>query len=164
MGKGNPAKLTKLALRLPFGLGEAEWKENAAQREAAWKLYVELVTRVTVQPLGEDEGIMRETLDSLYAMFEVTREVLKAAGPDVGAKQGSVGGLAIGVLNKGLRPFLGKWHSALRDHEDVRREGVSARNHEIAWSRIAECRSDLERLREHLRQYAKVLGVIAEVI
>jgi len=62
-----------------------------------------------------------------------TREVLKAAGPDVGASRDSVGGIAIAyggryaiaVLNNGLRPFLAKWHPLLQAWEARRPLGVS---------------------------------------
>ncbi|MCV3217246.1 hypothetical protein OGM63_27680 [Plectonema radiosum NIES-515] len=37
-------------------------------------------------------------MNSLYSLFGTTREVLKAAGPDVGASRDSVGGIAIAVL------------------------------------------------------------------
>ncbi|MEA5504533.1 hypothetical protein VB735_15695, partial [Halotia wernerae UHCC 0503] len=43
---------------------------------------------------------------TVYSLFGTTREVLKVAGSDVGAARDSVGGIAIAVLNNGLRPFL----------------------------------------------------------
>ena len=91
----SPAVLKKLSLGLPFGLGNAEFVTDEAQVRAAWSLYVELVTRIAVQPLAQDEGLYREALNSLYSLFATTREILKEAGPSVGASQKSVGGLAI---------------------------------------------------------------------
>src|SRR5208282_171095 len=103
MPKKTPAKLTKLSVSLPFGLGSAEWTEDPTERRAAWSLYVELVTRIAVQPLSAEEGSIREALNSLYALFGTTREILKAAGPDVAVKGlNSVGGIAIETLNRGL--------------------------------------------------------------
>ncbi|MCY7324193.1 MAG: hypothetical protein LH660_20925 [Phormidesmis sp. CAN_BIN36] len=40
MSKGNPAKLKKVSVSLPFGLGSAEWEADSTQRRAAWALYV----------------------------------------------------------------------------------------------------------------------------
>jgi hypothetical protein len=54
-----------------------------------------------VQPLEIDQGLVREALTSLYNLFPITRQVLKEAGPDVGASLNSVGGIAIAVLNNG---------------------------------------------------------------
>jgi hypothetical protein len=58
---------------------------------------------------------MREAMNSLYSLFGSTREILRKAGPTVGASHDSVGGIAIAVLNKGLRPFLSKWHPLLQE-------------------------------------------------
>ncbi len=59
------------------------WEVNRKQQEAAWSLYVELVTRIAVQPLALDQGLVREAMNSLYSLFDTTREILKAAGPRV---------------------------------------------------------------------------------
>jgi hypothetical protein len=102
------------------------WKVDTIQKKAAWSLYVELVTRIAVQPLEVDQGLVREAMNSLYSLFGTTREVLKAAGPDVGASRDSVGGIAITVLNNGLRPFLAKWHPLLQAWEARRPVGDNA--------------------------------------
>jgi hypothetical protein len=121
MPKHDPAKLKKVAISLPFGIGSAEWETDTTELKAAWSLYVELVTRIAVQSLEFDQGLVREALNSLYSLFGTTREVLKAAGPDVGASKNSVGGIAIAVLNNGLRPFLAKWHPVLQAWEARRK-------------------------------------------
>jgi hypothetical protein len=123
---------------------------------------VELVTRIAVQPLAQDEGLYREVLNSLHSLFATTREIVKEAGPSVGASQKSVGGLAIAVLNKGLRPFLAKWHPRLQDWEGKRSE-VSPKVHELNWSEVAIFQSELTELRENLIVYAKALAAIAGV-
>jgi len=78
---------------------------------------VELTTRIAVQPLNPEEGLLREALSSLYSIFGVTREILHKAGPSVAKGPNSFGPVAIEVLNKGLRPFLAKWHPLLFTHE-----------------------------------------------
>lgn len=162
MPKSDPAKLTKVSVSLPFGLGSAEWRSDPTERKAAWSLYVELVTRVSVQPLPSEEGSIREALSSLYSLFDSTREILKAAGPDVGAAGlNSVGGIAILTLNKGLRPFLTKWHVALKDWESTKPEGASIIQHEAAWPHADQCRADLATVRLELEKYSEALAVIA---
>jgi hypothetical protein len=59
-------KVTKMTLSLPFGIGSIDFEPNEAQKKAAWNLYIELVSRISVQPLKEDEGLLREALTSLY--------------------------------------------------------------------------------------------------
>ncbi len=116
MSKKIPAKLKTIKIKIPW-VGEAELEYAPVERDAAWSLYVELVTRVAVEPLPGDSGLLRESLSSLHELFGSTREVLKRAGPDVGSSTDSVGGIAIAVLNLGLRPCLTKWHSRLADWE-----------------------------------------------
>ncbi|MFN6236143.1 hypothetical protein, partial [Microcystis sp.] len=118
--KGDPAVLKKVSVSLPFGIGSAEWEADPTERRAAWSLYVELVTRIAVEPLEGEEGLLREALNSLYSLFGTTGEILKEAGPDVGASRNSVGGIAIAVLNRGLRRFLAKWHPRLQVWEAKR--------------------------------------------
>ncbi len=139
------------------------WKVDTTQKKAAWSLYVELVTRIAVQPLEVDQGLVREAMNSLYSLFSTTREVLKVAGPDVGASRDSVGGIAIAVLNNGLRPFLSKWHPLLQAWEARRPVGVSPKEHEQGWSEEAAARRELEALRVGLEEYAHALATIAGV-
>ncbi len=160
MAKTDPAKLKKVSVSLPFGIGRAEWEADPAERRAAWSLYVELVTRVAIQPLGNDQGLDREALSSLHTLFATTREILKSAGPDVGSGRESVGGIAIAVLNRGLRPFLAHWHPLLDEWEAERDPGVGRRDHERAWPRREEFRTTLAELRRELEGYAAALAAI----
>jgi hypothetical protein len=72
--KRDPAKLTRVSLSLPFGLGKAEWESDPAERRAARALYVELITRVAVQKVEGEHWLLSEALDSLYSIFESTHE------------------------------------------------------------------------------------------
>lgn len=56
-----------ISVNLPFDLGSMELEINRVQQRAAWKLYVELVTRIAVQKLDDDEGLLRKTLNSLLS-------------------------------------------------------------------------------------------------
>ncbi|MBD2449076.1 hypothetical protein H6G76_18330 [Nostoc sp. FACHB-152] len=155
--------LETVSLSLPFGIGSMSWKVNTTEKKAAWSLYVELVTRIAVQPLALNQGLVREAMNSLYSLFGTTREILKAAGPEVGASRDSVGGIAIAVLNNGLRPFLSKWHPLLQAWEARRPVGVSPKEHEQSWSEEATARRELEALRVGLEEYAHALATIAGV-
>lgn len=161
MGKNDPARLKKIAVSLPFGLGSAEWEADSTQRRAAWALYIELVTRVAVQELADDEGLVREAMNSLYTLFSTTREILRDAGPDVGASRESVGGLAIAVLNRGLRPFLTKWHPTLQVWEAQRPTNRSPKEHEQLWEHVQPMRKELSILRRELSLYADALAKVA---
>ena len=153
-------KVKKVSTSLPFGLGQVELESDETMRRAAWSLYVELTTRITTQTL---EGLLREALNSLYSLFASTRQILREAGPDVGTSLESVGGIAIAVLNVGLRPFLTKWHPVLSAWEAQRPTDVGSKEHEKNWSEEPQLRNELRLFRENLKQYtqalAKVIGI-----
>jgi hypothetical protein len=163
MAKQDPAKLKKVSVNLPFGIGGAEWEADQTERRAAWALYVELVTRITVQSLESDSGLLREALNSLHSMFAITRQILREAGPGVGLSPASVGGIAIAVLNKGLRPFLSKWHPLLQAWEAQRPPATSPKEHEKNWSEEPQFRQELQLLTKELEQYANALAEIVGV-
>jgi hypothetical protein len=156
-------KATKLTVSLPFNLGQIEFQPDEVQQKAAWELYVELSTRIAMQPLGPDEGMLREALSSLHSIFNVTREILKNAGPSVAKGPNSLGAIAIEVLNVGLRPFLAKWHPLLLDYEGQRLAAVSARDHERNWERNSDLRHALANLQEQMIIYSKALALIAGI-
>lgn len=162
MPKKDPAKLTKVSLSLPFGIGKVDWESDPTERKAAWALYVELVTRVAVQEI-DGGGLFSEALASLYSIFESTRAILREGGPNLGARRDSVGGIAIAVLNQGIRPFLSKWHAPLLSWHATREPSVSLWAHENHWPEAGAIKNDIATLRKELGTYAQVLATIAGV-
>ncbi len=157
----DPAKLMKVSVKLPWV--EAEWMADPAERAAAWSLYVELITRIGTQPLDPDHGLVSEALASLYKIFDITRQILREAGPAVGARRESVGGISITVLNKGLRPFLAKWHYDFDRWMSSRPTEMTIYDHERAWVKDALIRGELQKLRQDIERYADALAQIAGV-
>lgn len=135
-----PPKTVTVSLSLPFVAVSGTWQPDDAERDAAWELYVELVTRVALTPLRPGEGMLREALDSLYALFDRTRDVLRRYGPGVArpaVDHGlSLGYIAVAVLNGAIRPVLASWHPELRSYEHARPDHVSPREHEASWELI----------------------------
>ena len=116
-------------------------------REAAWELYVEMLTRIVVQPLPACEGDEKTALDSAYSLFPTTREILRRHG----RKAVQFSKVAIPVLNQIVRPFTAKWH---------REELSGAFNDAVKRS---EFRDELCVLQEDLRNYNRLLAEIAGV-
>jgi hypothetical protein len=143
-----------------------KWEPDLAERDAAWEMYVELVTRISVMPLGSGHGVEREALDSLYQLFGVTREILRKYGPAVARPpkpgQYRFGHLAVWMLNAALRPVLARWHPELQRWEAARPAGRSVIEHEELWDRSAELRAELEALRRLLLRYAEILATVCE--
>jgi hypothetical protein len=112
---------------------------------------VELITRVSVEPLGPEEGLLREALSSQHSLFATTREILRRHGPGVAMPSGvgglSFGYLAVSVMNGALRPFLATWYPALAHNEASRDPAVAPVEHERNWELAAELRRDLAEVR-----------------
>jgi hypothetical protein len=158
----------KVNIKLPcIGTIEGTWKPNEDEKNAAWELYVELITRISVVELDSEEGLLREALSSLYSLFAITRNILKTYGTSVAKPKGgssiSFGYLSIAILNTVLRPVLAKWHPLLLDHESRKQQNVSTVAHEKEWENYKELRQVLNTTRLILMQYANLLAQVADV-
>lgn len=151
-------RLTEVRVTVPQ-LSELTFVVNNDSRQVSWQLFIESVTRVSVQPLDDDEGLLREALTSLYGLFATTRETLKAGRPSVHANSGpAVEHLAVTFLNNELRPFLTKWHPRLQAFEQSHPQRP-----EQEWPGAADCRADLRRVQANVRQYVLAFAKLAGV-
>lgn len=140
-------KWSMTGLSINAGFLSMDWEPKDPDRDAAWELYIELLTRITTQRLLPQHGDEKTALDSIYALFALTRETLKTKGRhcDAFAK------IAIIVLNQVVRPFTAKWH----------KESLSgAFDDQI---RCEEFREELSQIQERLRNYTKMLADMANV-
>lgn len=135
-------------LKFSLGFLELEFKPTEQDRDAAWELYIELLTRVTTQSLSPVHGDEATALTSVFKLFELTRSILKAPGRR-GAHEFTK--VAIVVLNQKVRPFTAKWHK------------LSLAG---AFKEEAQCivfRQELAALQEVLVVYARALADLAGV-
>lgn len=134
-------------VRLDLKVLQAEVSFQEADKDAAWELYVEMLTRIVTQPLPVESGDEQTALDSVHSLFPTTRAILRCRG----RKTISFSKVAIPVLNQVVRPFTAKWH-----RESIAGAFQQARKQE-------EFRRDLECLREDLLNYNRMLAEIAGV-
>lgn len=160
-------KTVDIKLKTPFFEVGGSWQPNNAERDAAWEIYVQLVTRVATAPMPHDLGSDREVLHSLYALFQVHRDVLTKYGVDVAQSKPSgqynLGYLAVTTLNLIVRPFLTYWHGRLALWEAVRPENSTELQHEASWPEHGEFRHRLAGLRGCLQTYAGWLSTACGV-
>ena len=97
-------RLDKIRLNLKVVQMELSFQED--DKDAAWELYIEMLTRIVTQTLPPGSGDERVALDSVYSLFPVTREILRRRGR--GTIQFTK--VAVPVLNQIVRPFSSKWH------------------------------------------------------
>lgn len=154
-------KATKLTVGLPFNLGQLEFEPDVTERQAAWELYVELATRVSIQPMEHGVGFVREALSSLHKIINVSRSILREAGPSIARGRNSLGAVAIEVISKGIRPFLSKWHPLLFEYEHERPEDIDALEHERSWEKAPEFFAELTKLQEQMQIYVEALAQIS---
>ncbi|MBU1027354.1 MAG: hypothetical protein KKA31_06455 [Candidatus Margulisbacteria bacterium] len=169
MSNKSPATLrsVKAKIKTPFIDIEGTWKADESEQSAAWELYIELITRISVEELKPEDGLLREALSSLYALFIETRKILRKYGPSIAKPKGkgklSFGYIAVVILNSALRPVLAYWHPLLLSYEYTRKDNISSVEHESKWERNKELRDKLNKLRETLKQYADLLAQAAGI-
>lgn len=137
--------LSSLSINTGFLSASIEFEE--ADRNAAWDMYIELLTRVTTQHLAPDHGDEKTALTSVYSLFGLTREIIKKNGP----RCVNFAKLAIVILNQVIRPFTAKWHKLSLAGAFEQKE------------KREEFRKELADLQAVLRRYTKALADIAEV-
>ena len=115
-------------------------------KEAAWLMYIELLTRVTTQPLN-NEGDEQSALNSIYKIFEITRDILKSYGRNAI----NFTKISIIILNQKIRPFTSKWHK------------LSTKNAFVDANQCDNFRQELEILRNVLIAYTRLLADMANV-
>jgi hypothetical protein len=135
------------SLKLKIGFLEGEFIPRDPDRAAAWELYIELLTRVTTQSLQFDNGDEKTALESIHAIFPLTREILKRHG----SGSNEFAKLAIPVLNQIIRPFTAKWHRLSLSGEF---------NNPMS---CQEFRTELSALQPLLRDYTRALAAMADV-
>lgn len=96
-------------LKVNAGFLDAEFVPNDQEKDAAWAMYMELLTRITTQALPADHGDDAAALASVHQLFPITREILRAPGARHADKFAKV---AIVILNQKVRPFTAYWHRA----------------------------------------------------
>jgi hypothetical protein len=149
--------LSEITLTMPE-FAQMKFAVNLEYRRVAWKLFIETLTRVTTQPLGMEEGSLREALTSLHGLFGATRDLLKKMPPSKPTSKITVEMLAVKMLNQEIRPFLSKWHIRLKKFESANPTAP-----ESDWPDRADCRRELEVLRKRLIKYTTAFGELADV-
>jgi len=135
------------SLKINVGFAKMEFMPQDADRDAAWEMYIELLTRITTQALPADHGDEQTVLDSVHSLFPITREIIKRNKRHAF----EFTKIAIIVLNQIVRPFTTKWHKLALNN---------------AFSDSGQCkvfRKELSTLQQQLTVYSSMLGSMAGV-
>ena len=126
---------------------DVELSFQEVDKDAAWELYVEMLTRITTQALPSKKGDEQTALDSVYSLFPTTRKILRRRG----RKTIAFTKVAIPVLNQIVRPFTTKWH----------KESLAGAFKNKA--KRKKFRDELEDLQKSLQNYNRMLAEIVGV-
>ena len=136
-----------IKLKIKASIFELELNFTDNDKNAAWELYAELITRSVTQPLNDHDGDEETALESIYSIFQLTRTLLKGHGRQCkGFAQ-----IAIPVLNQVIRPFTSKWHK-------LKLEGAFKDA-----DKCEEFRAELKLLQTNIDNYIKLLADMAGV-
>jgi hypothetical protein len=124
------------------------WAPQEADRGLAWDLYVELMTRITTQQLGDAEGDDETALKSVYTLFPLSREYMHRHG----VRSANTAALLTAYLNQKVRSFTAKWHK--RSLDEKWKENSNQPHPEF--------RSELKTLQPILRQLADALSHLSD--
>lgn len=137
--------LSNIKLNVKFA--ELEFTPSEDDQTAAWEMYIELLTRIATQPLSNYEGDEKFALDSIYKIFDITRDILKKKG----RKATNFTKIAIVILNQIIRPFTAKWHRKMLNEVFENEEECT------------QFRNELCKLQKQLISYMKMLAELAMV-
>lgn len=138
-------KMSSLKINIKYL--QMEWKPQEADQNAAWEMYIELLTRVSTQHLDPSHGDESTALNSIYNLFDLSRSIIRKYGKDCI----EFTKIAVLVLNQIIRPFTAKWH----------KEMIAGAFKDKAKNELF--RVELNELQENLRKYTKMLADMAGV-
>jgi hypothetical protein len=142
---------------------------DETDRQCAWELYCEIVSRVAVVGKANQQGelvftgeVLAESLDSLHQFFTAARELMRRYPVGllkVGSNQDHLGFFIAKMLEVVIRPFLEKWQASYRhwwqQHDDPTRAPF---DNQADYPRLAELQADWVRLRRFCREAAQDLA------
>ncbi len=116
-------EISEGSFSINFGVIKLTGKLSEQDRQCAWKLYTEIVTRVALSgkrrdgTCGDFSGeVIAESLSSLHAFFQEARQIMKEfpVGKLNEQNQSHLGILIHDLLADVLRPFLETWQADFR--------------------------------------------------
>ena len=131
-------KWNMTSLKINAGFMAMEFSPSEDDKDAAWRLYIELLTRITTQRLPPGDGNEDTALNSIFSLFATTRKIIIETGRGCG----EFTKVAVVILNQKVRPFTAKWHKIATD-EGFRNKAV-----------CKEFRSELNDLQDILKIYS----------
>ncbi|MCB1739800.1 MAG: hypothetical protein KDK91_05480 [Gammaproteobacteria bacterium] len=160
---------SKGSFSLNLGLVSVGGEIDESDRQCAWELYCELISRVAVVGKLDERGadsfegeVLDQSLQSLYAFFQEARGLMRrypVGRLRVGARrEAHLGYFIAGLVEHVLRPFLEKWQASYRFWWAQQSNAELAPfERQAEYARIDELQADWARLRQFCRDTSDAL-------
>ena len=144
-------------------------KPNHEDIQIAYKLWVELKTRKIGLPIDFDNDVIVEVYNSWYEFFRITRELIKDIPAQKIRRSESTQrlvGVAIDVLNSGMRPHLTRWQARFRrwykaESEKDENKHVHPQELQARFEQYDSLAKDMKKVNSKLIKYRDKLEEIA---
>ncbi len=145
-----------------LGLVKLDGRLTDDDRQCAWELYAEIITRVAVVGKWSDkeaasfEGeIYAESFTSLYRFFQEARSIMRKfpVGRIEKPTKDHLGVMIQRILTDALRPFLEKWQGNYRSWWDLQMKKPDHRN-------PFEVQKDFENLKSMLEDWSSIRRIM----
>jgi len=120
---------------------------SSADKAAAWQLYTDIVTQITLQPNPQKSEHAVGELFDVHALFSSARMAIQQQGPE--CRQFAT--FAIAFLNHVARPFAGQWYNAFLNNRALFEDS----------GRRAQFEIDLEEFKVRLSEFRRALADMA---
>lgn len=161
---------TKGTFSINLGLVSIGGTFDEEDRQCAWELYCELISRVALVGKENEHGELvftgeryDQSLDSLHAFFREARALMRRypVGKIGGGQGDHLGFFIAALLEVVIRPFLEKWQVSYRhwwQQECRRLPQASPFERQRSYPRLEEMLEDWRRVRRFCRDAAKELA------
>jgi len=161
------ATFKKGSFSINLGIAQVGGEFEQYDRQCAWELYTEIITRRAVRGREGRSGresfegeLYHESLQSMYNFFLEARQIMKRY--PVGAigreKDDHLGFLIVQLLEYVIRPFLEKWQGNLRYYHAQKPECVAAAHWQTDYPNCEELQKDWTEVRKFARSFASELA------
>lgn len=146
--------------------GAIHLKCNKMQQQIAFRIWVDINTRVLANKINLDVDNIRVINDSFYKCFTDTRELLKEIPVDKINSDGELVNLIVRFLNEVMRPYLTKWGVRYNKwYDNITENGKSKGDNPVDIQKSYPCykelSNDLLSINEKVIKYSDKLHEIA---
>ncbi len=168
------ATIKKGNFALNLGIVSLGAELSDEDRQCAWELYTELVTRTSVSGKKDDDDCTNfngelyiESLSSMYRFFQEARLIMRKfpVGKLDQNTQGHLGVMINRILSNVLRPFLEKWQIHYRHWWDYESDkSILPISRQSMYPQLTEFLADWSSVRWLMKQLSRKIAHVYDLV